>query len=75
MLQIHTDFIYMKDKFGKTYGWGVAQYTTLEVLFGYDFIASAYQTDPMESKKMIIGYLKELLPNATEQQIIKSMRI
>ena len=36
-----SDFVYMQDKYGKTYGWGVAKYTTPEELFGYDFVTSA----------------------------------
>ena len=69
------DFAYMQDKFGKSYGWGVAQYTTLEHFFGYDYIASAYKTEPVESKQKIIEHLKKQLPDATEKQLLKIIKI
>lgn len=65
----------MKDRFGKAYGWGVAQYTTPEHFFGYDYITSAYSFDTTVSKQKIIDHLKEVLPTASEQQILKIMRI
>ena len=49
------DFVYMQDKHGKPYGWGIAKYTTPEELFGYDFVTSAYGSEPVESKARKIG--------------------
>lgn len=69
------DFVYMVDKHGKPYGWGVAQYTTPEHLLGYDYITSAYKTAPTASKQKIIAHLQSLLPNATESQISKIIKI
>lgn len=69
------DFVYAKDKFGNPYGWGIAQYTTPEYFFGYDFIASAYSTDPVASKQKMIDRVKEVLPEAKEQQIVKLLKI
>lgn len=68
------DFVYMRNKFGKPYGWGVAQYTTPEYFFGYNYITSAYKIDPTESKRKIIEHLEKTLPNATEQQIYKIIK-
>ena len=68
------DFVYLQDKFGKTYGWGVAQYTTPEVQFGYDFVTSAYRKDPAESKADILAHLKSILPDADEAQLLKLMK-
>jgi len=68
------NFVYMQDKYGKPYGWGVAEYTTPEKLFGYDHVTSAYSRETGESRKRIIQHLTALLPTATEQQIIKIMR-
>ena len=45
------DFVYMQDRYGRPYGWGVAEYATPEELFGYDLITSAYQRDPQESER------------------------
>ena len=69
------DFVYMLDKNYNPYGWGVAQYTTPEHFFGYDYITSAYKTAPEESKQKIISHLQNLLPNAPEPEITKIIRI
>lgn len=63
------DFEYQYDKQGRPYGWGVARYTTPEALFG-DRIASPNRT-PEESKARILYYLHQLLPSATEKQLMK----
>ena len=65
------DFVYMQDKYGKPYGWGVAKYTTPEALFGYDFVTSAYGSEPVESKARIIAHLRNILPGVNEKQILK----
>ena len=64
----------MQDKFGQTYGWGVAQYTTPEVLFGYDFVTSAYRKEPAKFQANIIAHLKSMLPDAGETQLLKLMK-
>lgn len=69
------DFVYAKDKLGNPYGWGIAQYTTPEYFFGYDFIASAYSTEPTISKQKMMDRVKAVLPTASEQQIEKLLRI
>lgn len=68
------DFVYMKDKFGRPYGWGVAEYTTPEALFGCDFVASAYRRKPEESKERILAHLRGILPEAGEEQLLKLLR-
>lgn len=68
------DFVYMQDKYGKPYGWGVAQYTTPETLFGCDFVTSAYRRKPEESRDRIVSHLKRLLPDMDEAQILKLIR-
>lgn len=65
------DFVYLKDRFGQTYGWGVAQYSTPEAVFGYEFVTSAYHRDPEESRERIRAHLASLLPDASERQIGK----
>lgn len=67
-------FVYMQDKFGQPYGWGVAQYTTPEAQFGYDFVTSAYRKDPAESKADILAHLKSILPDSDETQLLKLMK-
>ena len=68
------DFVYMQDRYGKPYGWGVAEYATPEELFGYDLITSAYQRDPQESKERRMQHLSSILPDASAQQITKILK-
>ena len=68
------DFVYLQDKFGRPYGWGVAKYSTPEELFGYGAVTSAYQREPRESKRRLIDHLSGLLPDAAEGQILKLIK-
>lgn len=68
------DFEYMRDKFGRTYGWGVARYSTPEELFGYDTVTAAYIRSPEESRQRIFKHLAELLPESSEKQIMSLMK-
>lgn len=68
------DFVYAQDKYGRPYGWGVAQYTTPEALFGYDLITSAYQRAPQESGERMLQHLSSILPSAPLQHMIKILR-
>ena len=67
------DFVYMTDKSGNQYGWGVAVYTTPEHFFG-DLASSAYRTDPAESKERVIKRLREVLPNVSEDEITRLIK-
>ncbi len=66
--------IYMQDGYGRPYGWGVAEYATPEELFGYDFITSAYQRDPQESKERMTQHLASILPGASAQQLTRILK-
>ena len=68
------DFVYMQDKYGRTYGWGVAKYSTPEELFGYETVTSAYKREPQESKRKMIAHLSQILPDASENQILKLIK-
>ena len=68
------DFVYLQDKYGRTYGWGVAQYTTPEAQFGYDFVTSAYRKDPAKSKADIRVHSKSILPDANAKQSLSLMK-
>lgn len=67
------DFVYMTDKNGAQYGWGVAVYTTPEHFFG-DLPSSAYSTDPLESKERVMKRLREVLPDASESDISRLIK-
>ena len=68
------DFVYMQDRYGRPYGWGVAEYAMPEEHFGYDFITSAYQRDPQESKERMMQHLSSILPGASAQQLMKILK-
>lgn len=68
------DFVYQLDRHGKPYGWGIAQYTTPEHLFGDDLPRAAYRRDPAESKRRILAHLQSLLPEASEDGLWRLIR-
>ena len=68
------DFVYMQDKLGRTYGWGVAKYSIPEELFGYETVTSAYKREPQESKKRLIAHLSQVLSDASESQLLKLVK-
>lgn len=64
-----SDFVYMKDRWGKEYGWGVAEYSTPEQFFGDAFTNAVYQRQPEESYQRLLAHLHSLLPDASEQAL------
>ena len=65
------DFVYREDRFGKPYGWGVAQYATPEQVLGYDYARSAYCLDPEESRERLLAHMQRILPDAGEKALLK----
>ena len=65
----------MTDKTGKTYGWGVAEYSTPEYRFGYDEITTAYKREPAESFRRIVRHLQTVFPEADKQTIEKTIKL
>ena len=63
------DFVYLKDKRGNPYGWGVAEYTTPEREFGAAFTGTVYQREPAESRERILAHLRRLLPGTSEGEL------
>ena len=66
-----SDFVYMQDKNGKEYGWGVSEYSTPERLFKEAFTDRVYARSPEQSWKRLYEHLKELFPDTDEKDIIK----
>lgn len=64
----------MRDRYGRPNGWGIAENAMPEELFGYDFITSAYQRDPQESKERMMRHLSSILPDSTAQQSTKLLK-
>lgn len=71
-----SDFVYMKNKFGQAYGWGVAEYSTPEKQLGRDFVTSAYQQrEPKESGEKITAWLKDVLADREGLQKTRIQKI
>ena len=69
-----SDFKYKKDKHGKQYGWGVAEYSTPEKLMSGEFTEKVYACSPEESHDRVLGHLRELLTWADEAAIRKMLK-
>ena len=64
-----SDFVYMTDKHGEPYGWGVAEYSTPELFLGNDFADNVYKCEPQESYERVFEHLRKLLPHASDDQL------
>ena len=71
---IISDFVYMKNKRGEPYGWGVAEYSTPEVFMGGDFTERVYARTPAESYERILDYFRELFPDENISKIKKFIK-
>ena len=71
---IISDFVYMRDKNGQRYGWGVAEYSTPEKFMGTDFTDNVYRREPEESYELIFRHLRGILPDASDEQIERFLR-
>lgn len=69
-----SDFVYSRDKSGKTYGWGVAEYSTPEVFMGSDFSDRVYSCSPEESYEKIATHLGRLFPQLSADKIKKFIK-
>lgn len=66
------DFVYPTDKHGHEYGWGWSLLTTPELLYGRE----SCQCDrmPQESFERLFLHFRQLLPEATDKQIMKLLK-
>ena len=55
---ITDDFVYLQDRYGATYGWGVAKYTTPEVFFGKKVLWKGLQAQPRAVLRTALSTLK-----------------
>ena len=69
-----SDFVYMVDKHGKEYGWGVAEYSTPERFMGKSFTDRVYRRTPEESYARICEHLQKILLDADEQAVRKLLK-
>lgn len=63
------DFVYPRDRHNREYGWGWSLLTTPEQLLGRE----ACQTDcsPEDSLALMQAHLRQILPKANEQQLLR----
>ncbi len=66
------DFVYPRDKQGREYGWGWSLLTTPEQLLGRDHYRC--ERTPEESLQRLLDHFRQLLPQASEQQIEKLLK-
>lgn len=79
-LQMHTylcvrDFKKKLNKKGEPYGWAIAIYSTMEHIFGKDFVTKAYSENPAESFEKIMKHVINMYPNVEENNIRKEFGI
>lgn len=70
-----SDFVYMRDRYGEQYGWGVAEYSTPEKFFGGDFAENVYSHTPEESRDLLLEHVKKLFPDESEKRLLKFLGI
>ena len=66
------DFVYPHDRHGREYGWGWSLLTTPEQLYGRE--ACRCIRTPEESFARMTEHLQRLLPEASEQQILRLIK-
>ena len=69
-----SDFVYMRDRFGEPYGWGVAEYSTPELFMGEEFTERVYRRSPEESYERILSHFKEMFPDTDEKTLRKFLK-
>ena len=69
---ITEDFVYPQDRHGPEYGWGWSLLTTPERLLGRE--ACQFVRTPQESFERLMAHFRELLPEASEKQIVKLIK-
>ena len=71
---VTSDFVYLRDKNGNPYGWGVAEYSTPEKFFGKTFASKVYKRSPEKSYERLFNHLQEILPDADDEDIERLLR-
>ena len=66
------DFVYPQDRHGREYGWGWSLLTTPEQLLGS--AACHCPRTPQQSLQAITTHLRTILPEATDQQILRMVK-
>lgn len=69
-----SDFRYASDRHGNRYGWGIAEYSTPEKMYGAEFSDAVYRRAPEESYERVLGRFKGMLPDVGEAQIRRLLK-
>ena len=64
-------FEYALDKYGNPRGWAISRCATPENFWGHGFTEHIYDRNPAESGRFMQQHLTELLPQATQAQILQ----
>lgn len=68
---VTSDFVYQMDRYGREYGWGVAEYETPETFLGRDFTDHIYARTPAESYARLTEHLRSLLPHIDDAALAR----
>ena len=68
------NFVYAVDRKGEFYGWGIAQYTTPEEVFGRKYIEKAYKRSPEESLQRMIRQIRKIRPGVSVDAVRQFLR-
>lgn len=71
---VTSDFVYLRDKNGNPYGWGVAEYSTPEKFFGKTFASKVYKRSPEKSYERLFNHLKEILEDVEDDDIKRLLK-
>ena len=77
MMQIYLcncDFKKRVNKRGIEYGWDVAVYSSIDHIYGYDYVTSCYKDNPQDSWKQLVDYMRKMYPEARDKQIRKILK-
>ena len=66
-----SDFVYMRDKRGNPYGWGVSEYSTPERFMRGSFTGSVYSRTPAESYERLLEHFSRMFPNTDLKKLKK----
>lgn len=69
------DFRQRRNKAGGLYGWPIAVLCTPEHLFGRELVTEAYREEPAESLKKIVERVQNCFPDASRQQIMRTVAL
>ena len=64
-----SNFVYQKDRFGREYGWGIAEYATPEQFMGPEFARAVYRCEPAESYERLLAHICRILPAAKTEDV------